>query len=116
MLLAEPLVGLFVDDGPVATASITAVRIIAIGLVFSGVTPMISAYFQALGQARPSYALSVGTLVVLKIPLLLLLGSFGGPGVWIGLAAGEIAAALAALILLRAQRDRVGSGARDVDT
>lgn len=109
VLLAEPLVGLFVDDGPVASASVTAVRIIAAGLVLSGVTPMVSAYFQALGQARPSYALSVGTLVVLKIPLLLLFGAFGGPGVWIGLAAGEIAAALAALILLRVQRDRVGA-------
>jgi putative MATE family efflux protein len=107
-LFAEPLVGLFVDDGPVAAASVTAVRITAAGLVFSGVTPMVSAYFQALGQARPSYAVSVGTLVVLKIPLLLLLGSFGGPGVWIGLSAGEIVAAVAALLLLRAQRDRAG--------
>ncbi len=108
VLFAEPLVGLFVDDGPVATASVTAVRIIAAGLVFSGVTPMVSSYFQALGQARPSYALSLGTLLVIKIPLLLLLGAFGGPGVWIGLSAGEIAAAAAALLLLRAQRDRVG--------
>jgi putative MATE family efflux protein len=105
-LLAEPLVGLFVDDGPVATASVTAVRIIAAGLVFSGVTPMVSSYFQALGQARPSYALSLGTLLVIKIPLLLLLGAFGGPGVWIGLSAGEVAAAVAALLLLRAQQER----------
>lgn len=110
---AEPLVGLFVDDGPVATASVTAVRIIAAGLVLSGVTPMVSSYFQALGQARPSYALSVGTLVVLKIPLLLVLGTFGGglsagPGVWIGLSAGEAAAAVAALLLLRAHKDGVG--------
>ncbi|WP_129788575.1 MATE family efflux transporter [Promicromonospora panici] len=109
VLLAEPLVGLFVDDGPVATASVTAVRIIAAGLVFSGVTPMVSAYFQALGLARPSYALSVGTLVVIKIPLLLLFGAFGGVGVWIGLAAGEVAAALAALILLRTHRDRAAA-------
>jgi putative MATE family efflux protein len=105
-LLAEPLVSLFVDDGPVATASVTAVRIIAAGLVFSGVTPMVSSYFQALGQARPSYALSLGTLLVIKIPLLLLLGAFGGPGVWIGLSAGEVAAAVAALLLLRAQPER----------
>jgi len=113
VVLAEPLVGLFVDDGAVAGESVTAVRIIAAGLVFSGVTPMVSSYFQALGQARPSYALSLGTLVVLKIPLLLLLGAFGGPGVWIGLSAGEIAAAAAALLLLRAQQapgtGRVGS-------
>lgn len=40
-VLAEPLVALFVDGGPVATASVGAVRMIAVGLAFSGITPMV---------------------------------------------------------------------------
>lgn len=101
-LLAGPLAGIFVDEPAVQDAAATALRIVAIGLAAGGVTPLVSAYFQALGHPRPSYLLSIGTLLVLKVPLVLILGhALDTTGVWVAIAAGEILSAAAAVVVLR---------------
>ncbi|MFE7508567.1 MATE family efflux transporter [Promicromonospora sp. NPDC057488] len=98
---AEPLVRVFVDDAATVRAGTEALRIIAAGLAVAGIAPLVSAYFQALGQARPSYLVSIGTLVAIKIPLVLALGHVGPTATWVALAGGDVAAALAALVVLR---------------
>jgi putative MATE family efflux protein len=98
---AGPLVSAFVGDRQTVETAITCLRVLAIGFVFAGIPPLVSAYFQALGKAAPSYLISIGTLVGLKIPLVVLLGLLGPLGVWWGLAAGELLAAVAALLVLR---------------
>lgn len=110
-MLAEPLVGLFVEDADVRTAATGALRIVAVGSAAAGVTPLVSAYFQALGRPRQSYVLSVGTLLVVKVPLVVVLGRVGGStGAWFALAAGElVSAVLAARVLRRARRSTSGS-------
>jgi Na+-driven multidrug efflux pump len=100
-LLAEPITAAFVDDPAVQSASVDALRILAIGFAAAGVTPLVSAYFQALGRPRPSYALAVGTLLLVKVPLVLALGRTGPTGTWTGLAAGELLSAAIALVVLR---------------
>ena len=107
-LLAGPLVAVFVgDDETVAATARHALRIIAIGFAVAGIAPLVSAYCQSLGRPAPSYLISVGTLLLLKIPLLLAFSTLGLTGVWIGLSAGELAAAIAALIVLRVARPDV---------
>ena len=103
VLLAEPVVGVFVE-GDTAAAAVHALRIIAIGIAVAGVGPLISAYFQSLGQATPSYVISIGTLLVVKVPLVLALGRAGTTGVWSALAAGEVVSALIAFAILRRRR------------
>ncbi|GAB3431493.1 MATE family efflux transporter [Flindersiella endophytica] len=101
VLLAGPLTAAFIDDAGVAATARGALRVIAIGLVVAGVAPLVSAYFQSLGRPRPSYLISIGTLVAIKVPLVLALGRAGTTGVWIALAAGEIVTALSAWFVLR---------------
>lgn len=100
----DPLVALFLPDGDAATTTRHALRIIAIGFVAGGITPLISAYSQSLGRPALSYAISVGTPVVVKAPLVITLAQIGETGVWTALALGEIVSALAAAILLRRLR------------
>jgi Na+-driven multidrug efflux pump len=101
LLLARPLVAVFVTDQQVAATAVRALRIIAVGVAVAGVAPLVSAYFQALGRPKPSYLISIGTLVVVKAPLVLALGHTGVSGVWIALTAGQLVSAAAALALLR---------------
>jgi putative MATE family efflux protein len=108
-LLARPLVRLFVDEPAVVAEATVALRVLAAGIAVAGVVPLVSASVQALGRPRPAYLLTVGTLLGVKVPLVLLLGRSGPGGVWVALAAGEVLGALAALVALRAGP---GGGAR----
>jgi Na+-driven multidrug efflux pump len=100
-LAAPMLVGAFVDDPAVLATAVPALRIIAVGFAVAGVAPLLSAYFQAIGSPRPSYLISVGTLVLIKVPLVLLLGRLGLTGLWISLPLGELLAAFAAYLVWR---------------
>ncbi|WP_084128375.1 MATE family efflux transporter [Demequina sp. NBRC 110055] len=100
------LVGLFADEPAVVDVAVAALRILAVGFAVAGVTPLVSAYFQAIGRPSSSYVLSVGTLVAIKIPLVVAAGSGGPTDIWIALAAGEAAAALAALSVVAAHARR----------
>ena len=67
----------------------------------NGIAPLISAYFQSVGKPKPFYLLSLGTLLAVKIPLVIALGRAGINGIWISLAIGELAPALIAMIILQ---------------
>ncbi|MQM25594.1 MATE family efflux transporter [Glycomyces albidus] len=98
-VLAEPITAaLLGEPAPEAAA---ALRILAAGLALSGAPPLVSAYFQAVGRPTPSYLISIGTLLVLKVPAVLACGAAGVTGVWTGLALGELLSAAAALALLK---------------
>ncbi|WP_433825012.1 MATE family efflux transporter [Actinoplanes sp. CA-015351] len=105
--LAGPLVAIFLPGGGTATTAVQALRTLAIGFVAAGVTPLISTYSQALGRPGLSYALSVGSLLIVKGPLVIALAHIGETGVWVALALSDVVSAVAALILLR--RLRLGS-------
>ncbi len=99
-LAAHPIAAAFLASPDDIAFTVDALRIIAAGFVFAGVPPLVSAYFQALGNPAPSYLISVGTLLAIKVPLVLLLGRIGPTGVWIALPAGEALAAAAAIAVL----------------
>ncbi|MFJ9690415.1 MATE family efflux transporter [Streptomyces bacillaris] len=104
-LLAEPLARLFLNDPETITTAAHALRVIAIGLTTAGIGPLVAAYAQALGRPTPAYLISIGTLLLIKVPLVATLGHLGTSGVWAALAAGELATAAAAVLLLRRLRD-----------
>ncbi|GAA2759022.1 MATE family efflux transporter [Actinopolymorpha rutila] len=113
VVFAGPLVAAFVDDPDVAATTRNALRIIALGFAVAGVAPLVSAYFQSLARPRPSYLISVGTILAIKVPLVVALSHTGSSGVWISLAVGELASALAALVVLR--RVRLGDASGRLD-
>ncbi|MET8150491.1 MATE family efflux transporter [Actinoplanes sp. NPDC005259] len=99
-LAAEPLIAVFTHDPAVTPAAVHALRILAIGLAFGGITPLVSAYFQSLGRARPAYLLSAGGLLLVKIPLVLAAGHTTITGIWLAISAGDMLCALVALLVL----------------
>ncbi len=100
-MTAPAIVGAFVQDDEVLALGGQSLIVVSIGLVFSGVPQLISAYFQAVGRPAASYVLSVGTVVLLKIPLVIALACFGPTGIWMALPLGEAASAAVAVLLLR---------------
>ena len=100
-LFAEPLIGLFISEPDVAGQAVDALRILAVGMATAGVAPLLAAYFQAIGRATPSYLISIGTVIAVKLPLVLVAAALGPTAMWIALSAGECLSALAAFFLVR---------------
>ena len=99
-LFAEPLVGFFVHDQQIAATARHMLRIIAIGFAAAGIAPLVSAYFQSLGRPTASYLISIGTVLAIKAPFVVAFGPGGTTGVAVALAAGEVASAVTALLIL----------------
>jgi putative MATE family efflux protein len=109
---AAPLAGLFTSDIPVRVEAVRALRILALSYPLSGIVPLLSARFQALGRPGPSYLISIGSVLAVKVPLLLGLGHLGTAGVWSAFPIAElIAAGLALLVLYRHPPPRMRSSA-----
>lgn len=101
IIFAEPIAQMFLADQTTAASATTTLRIIAGGFAFSGIVSVVSTSFQAAGHAKPSYLISVGTLIAIQVPLVIILSIFGGTGVLIAVPAGEAISALAAGMIIR---------------
>lgn len=101
VVFAHPLAQFFLRDGEAVKVATQALEITGLGLVFAGIPTLISAYFQALGKPSSSYAISIGTVLAIKLPLVIWLGNNGLTGIWWAIAIGEAISALAAGIIFR---------------
>lgn len=110
LLIPGPLLGLFGAEQAVLDSGIPALRWIAVGLIFSGLSTVLCAVFQALGAAMTSLAISLLRQVVLILPAAYLLGLVRPGLMWLSFPLAEILACLAALVLFRQiQRKRLSA-------
>jgi putative MATE family efflux protein len=100
-LAARLIAGTFTTDPATADAAATALRTIALAYPFGGLVGLTAAWYQSRGSARPSFILSVGTVLGVKLPVLLVLSTFGTQGIWWAFPTGEAISALAAWWLWR---------------
>lgn len=108
LLIPGPLLGLFGADQAVLDSGIPALRWIAAGLIFSGLSMVLCAVFQALGVAMTSLVISLLRQVVLILPAAYLLGLVQSRLIWASFPLAEVLACLAALVLFRRiQRKRL---------
>jgi putative MATE family efflux protein len=101
LVMAGPLTGLLTSDPAVRGQAATALRILALSYPFAGIVPLLSARFQSLGQPRPSYLISIGTVLAVKMPLLIGFSHLGTTGLWISFPVAELASSGVALLVLR---------------
>ncbi|MFD5317358.1 MATE family efflux transporter [Streptomyces sp. NPDC127098] len=98
---ADPLAAAFTDAPNAAKTTAEVLRLIALGYPFAGVTALLATYFQARGRARPSFVISVGSILAVHVPLLLALSLLGTPWLWISFPAAALLSAAAAMLILR---------------
>ncbi|WP_461031332.1 MATE family efflux transporter [Streptomyces mayteni] len=101
---ADPLAATFTDDPSAASTTAEVLRLIALGYPFAGVTALLATYFQARGRARPSFMISVGSVLAVHVPLLLTLSPLGTPWLWISFPAAALLSAAGAMLILRRTR------------
>ncbi|MEW2398025.1 MATE family efflux transporter [Streptomyces sp. NPDC046862] len=101
---ADALAAAFTNDPSAAETTAEVMRLIALGYPFAGVTALLATYFQARGRARPSFVISVGSILAVHIPLLLTLSLLGTPWLWGSFPAAALLSAAAAMLILRRAR------------
>ena len=101
LLIPGPLLGLFGADQTVLHAGVPALRQIAAGLVFAGLSTVLCAVFQALGAALTSLTVSLLRQILLILPAAYLLGLLSPRLMWLSFSLSEVLACLAALALFR---------------
>ncbi|NBJ92040.1 MATE family efflux transporter [Parablautia muri] len=80
---AEYIFGFFEPADTVADSGIMALRILCWGLAFGGIMPITQAFYQAVGKGKTVLILFLCSILLIRIPLLLLAGATKSlPGLW----------------------------------
>ncbi|MGW5349850.1 MATE family efflux transporter [Streptomyces sp. NPDC004031] len=107
---ADPVVSLFTGDPALHAQAVAALRLFALVPPCAGLAPLVCARFQALGQPRPAYLISVVAVVAVRVPLLFALGRFGTRGVLASFPLAELVTAVLALLVLHRSRAPAAAG------
>jgi putative MATE family efflux protein len=102
-LEAERFMGIFSDDGDVIRIGVDYLHIVAWSFVASGVVFVSSSMFQALGNAVPPMLTSIGRILLVSIPIIVLSRrpGFGLNTIWYISVAGTLLQMAANLALLQ---------------
>lgn len=71
---ADQIVKVFLSDTGTMSTGKSALQIICFSMIIGGITPVIQAYFLALGHGKKVLALSLESIFIIRLPLLLLAG------------------------------------------
>jgi putative MATE family efflux protein len=102
LLIPATLIGLLSKEPQIITEGQAALRLMALACPLGGISVMVAAYFQAVGRAREALLLTLGGILLIKLPILLLSSSlFSLTGIWISEAVSEVILCVVALLMLR---------------
>ncbi|GAP07842.1 Na+-driven multidrug efflux pump [Anaerolinea thermolimosa] len=102
MLVPSVLIGLLSKEPEIIAGGQHALRWMSFVFPVGGISVMVAAYFQAVGRAREALILTLGGVLLVKLPVLLLAsGLFSLNGIWISEAVSELILCVLALRMLR---------------
>jgi Na+-driven multidrug efflux pump len=108
LVLPGALLGLLSKEPLIVAQGQNALRLIVLACPMCGVSLLVAAYFQSVGQAREALIITLGGILLIKLPVLLLAAKFFGlTGIWLSEAISEFILATASLVLLRGYQHKV---------
>ncbi|MFN8467842.1 MAG: MATE family efflux transporter [Caldilineaceae bacterium] len=102
LLIPGILIGMLSHEPAIILEGQKALRMLSLAYPLSGVAVMVAAYFQSLGKAKDALLLTLGGMLLVKLPVLLLGARlFGLDGIWASEAVSELILCAVALLMLR---------------
>ena len=102
LLIPGALIAMLSQESAIISAGQPALRLLALSYPVSGVALLVAAYFQSVGQARQALLLTLGGILLIKLPVLLLASHWAGlNGIWASEALSELLLCALALLLLK---------------
>ena len=101
LLIPAVLVALLSKESAIITEGQTALRLLALSYPLTGVVMITAASFQSVGRAREALLPTLGSSILVKLPVLLLASSlFSLTGIWASEASSELTLCIVSLIML----------------
>ena len=111
LLFPAALIGLISTEPAILAEGQTALRLLSLAYPLSGVAILVAAYFQSLGKAKEALLLTLGGMLLVKIPVLLLAARlFGVNGIWASEVTSEAILCAVALLMLRHEQAKAALG------
>lgn len=102
LAVPEQIFAMFDAEESLLNAGVLSLRIISLGFIVSTIGVIYAGVFEAVGEGKYSLAVSLLRQFIITIPCAFVLSVVWGPaGVWMSFPAGEVCAAVAAVILLK---------------
>lgn len=101
MLFPAAMIGLLSKEPEIIAEGQNALRLMSLVFPVGGISVMVAAYFQAVGRAKEALVLTLGGVLLVKLPVLLVVsGLFSLDGIWVSEAVSELILCVLALKML----------------
>ena len=108
LLIPEQIISIYKVTNEVLNIGIPALRILALGFTFTGISLVLSSSFQALGNGTYSLIINISRKIIIVLPLILIFKeTFGISIFWISFTIAEIITMLVAIILYKRIKNNV---------
>jgi putative MATE family efflux protein len=102
LFIPMTLVGLLTTETTIIAEGQIALRLMAFACPVGGISLMIAAYFQSIGRAKEALLITLGGIILIKLPVLFLASNlFSLTGIWASEAISEFILCVISLSLLR---------------
>jgi putative MATE family efflux protein len=101
LLIPAALIALLSQESAIIAEGRIALRLLSLSYPLGGVAILVAAYFQAVGKAKKALLLTLGGMLLVKLPVLLLASSlFALNGIWASGAVSELILCVVSLMML----------------
>lgn len=102
LAIPAALISILSRESAIIAGGQHALRVLALTYPVGGVAVMVAAYFQSIGRPREAFMLTLGGILLVKLPVLLLASKlFALNGIWASEVLSELILCVAALFLLK---------------
>lgn len=108
LLIPGVLLGLLSKEPAIITEGQLALRLMALACPVYGISLMAAGYFQSVGRAKEALMITLGGIIIVKLPVLLLASKFFSlTGIWCSEAVSEIILGMISILLLRKYQSKM---------
>lgn len=102
MLIPAALISLLSKEAAIIAEGQVALRLLSLSFPVSGLALMVATFFQSVGRAKEALSITLGSIILVKLPVLLIASRlFGLNGIWASEAVSELFLSVMVLIMLR---------------
>ncbi len=110
LLFPAALIGLLSNERGIIAEGQSALRWLSLAYPVAGVSLITAAAFQSAGRAKEAFLLTLGGIILVKLPVLLLASSlFSLTGIWAAEASSELILCIISVFMLRKFRHKFSS-------